>query len=245
MHTYASWFGCTAGRFVATGQGARRDMRIGSGIPACNQGWLVRAAAPAAPCLLPRQLQVSELVAYLERQAPGGARESQGARSGGSGDSSSLSSTAGLYDVLVAADVLVYIGDLRPVLRAAARASEPGALFALSTESLERAQGGVRNSAAAGSVGNDAGPDATAADAAGTLGSSSCSTHTIGGGRAALTAGVRLQVTGRYAHNQEYLLAAAHECSWDAVSVVGEVIRCNMGQPIHGWLCVLRRQASG
>jgi predicted TPR repeat methyltransferase len=43
------------------------------------------------------------------------------------------------YDLLVAADVFVYLGDLTPVFRAAAAAAADGALFAFSTELLQQA----------------------------------------------------------------------------------------------------------
>ena len=42
------------------------------------------------------------------------------------------------YDVLVAADVLVYIGDLAPLLAAAAAAANAGAMLAVSTEIADR-----------------------------------------------------------------------------------------------------------
>lgn len=41
------------------------------------------------------------------------------------------------YDLLLAADVLVYISDLGPLFRAASSAAAPGALFGFSTEKLE------------------------------------------------------------------------------------------------------------
>ena len=45
-----------------------------------------------------------------------------------------LAGRAGTYDLIVAADVLVYLGDLEPVLAAAARALKPGGSFAFTVE---------------------------------------------------------------------------------------------------------------
>jgi len=47
---------------------------------------------------------------------------------------SGLSARPGCYDVVVAADVLVYFGDLQPLLTAAARALKPGGVFACTLE---------------------------------------------------------------------------------------------------------------
>jgi predicted TPR repeat methyltransferase len=48
-----------------------------------------------------------------------------------------LAKAAGSYDLLVAADVFVYFGDLRSFFDAAANALRPGGLFAFSTETTE------------------------------------------------------------------------------------------------------------
>lgn len=45
------------------------------------------------------------------------------------------------YDVVIAADVLVYVGDLEPVMRAARGALREGGAFAFSTEKLDEAGG--------------------------------------------------------------------------------------------------------
>ena len=44
---------------------------------------------------------------------------------------------AATFDAVLAADVLVYIGDLEPVFEGAARVLAPGGLFAFSVEALE------------------------------------------------------------------------------------------------------------
>lgn len=61
-------------------------------------------------------LQVAELVEHLQ---------------------ASTSGSKCPYDLLVAADVFVYIGDLAPVLNAAATSSRPGCVFAFSVEQAE------------------------------------------------------------------------------------------------------------
>jgi predicted TPR repeat methyltransferase len=47
-----------------------------------------------------------------------------------------LRSASAAYDLLVAADVLIYFGDLAPVFEPAAAALRPGGLFAFSVEAL-------------------------------------------------------------------------------------------------------------
>ncbi|WP_062217280.1 class I SAM-dependent DNA methyltransferase [Aureimonas sp. D3] len=47
-----------------------------------------------------------------------------------------------LYDLLTAADVLTYLGDLSPVFARAARLLSPGGLFAFSVEADDEAEGG-------------------------------------------------------------------------------------------------------
>ena len=49
-----------------------------------------------------------------------------------------LQATAERYDLFIATDVFIYIGDLRDTFAAAAGAARPGALFCCSTETLDR-----------------------------------------------------------------------------------------------------------
>ena len=49
-----------------------------------------------------------------------------------------LQATAERYDLFIATDVFIYIGDLRETFAAAAGAARPGALFCCSTETLDR-----------------------------------------------------------------------------------------------------------
>jgi len=65
------------------------------------------------------RVEVGELVGWLHRQA-GGRQPGGGGSSGGGEDGGS---EGGRFDLLVAADVLVYIGDLRPLFAAAAGAA--------------------------------------------------------------------------------------------------------------------------
>ena len=53
-----------------------------------------------------------------------------------------LRETGRRYDLIAAADVLIYIGDVGPMFRAAARVLRPGGLLAVSAESQTR--GGFR-----------------------------------------------------------------------------------------------------
>lgn len=77
-------------------------------------------------------LAVGELVAFLEAQRMEGCPP---------------------VDLVVAADVLVYLGDLAPVFTAAAATARPGCLFAMSTEAHD---GGAEAAAPAAA---DGGPD--------------------------------------------------------------------------------------
>lgn len=53
------------------------------------------------------------------------------------GDIETLAQTGHLYDLLTAADTLVYLGDLAPVFKAAARALKPGGTFLFTVEKAE------------------------------------------------------------------------------------------------------------
>ena len=78
---------------------------------------------------------VGELVAWLRDEAAtaaaatgasgrqGGSKPGDGASAESSSNGAGPSSDGGGYDLLVAADVLVYIGDLRPLMAAAAAAA--------------------------------------------------------------------------------------------------------------------------
>ncbi|KXZ41511.1 hypothetical protein GPECTOR_421g279 [Gonium pectorale] len=160
------------------------------------------------------RLEVAELVDFLRREAD-------------AVEAAAASSEPAIhpYDLLVAADVFVYIGDLGPVLAAAAAAAAPGAVLAFSTEALERAPGGKANRS----------PPAASEPSAAALavgGSGGCP-------------GLRLQVTGRYAHSLRYLEDTGRRCGWDLVSSDQSVIRQNGGEPIWGHLCVMRRVGGG
>lgn len=77
-------------------------------------------------------LAVTELVAYLDGS---GLQDSSDGSNRAPGDQP--------YDLLVAADVFVYIGDLRPAFESAARCAGGGALFLFSTETLDTLASGL------------------------------------------------------------------------------------------------------
>lgn len=76
-----------------------------------------------------------------------------------------LEAKDGRYDLVVLADVLIYLGDLKPVLAALSPRTAPGALLCFSTEMTDEAD-------------------------------------------------FQLQPTGRFAHSQDYVLAAAGAAGW-------------------------------
>ncbi|KAG2495550.1 hypothetical protein HYH03_006493 [Edaphochlamys debaryana] len=179
------------------------------------------------------RLAVAELVAFLEQEAAATAAAAAGTADPGSAapSGSGSRSTTVPYDLLVAADVFVYIGDLAPVLRAAAKAAAPGALIAFSTEALEKA--------ASGKVNRGLTQPQTGDGDACTSGSGSAE------GAGSKEPGLRLQVTGRYAHTEGYLRDTGASAGWRLVSISQSVIRMNGGEPIWGHLCVMRLQGGG
>ncbi len=95
-------------------------------------------------------LDVAELVAYLQQDTvEGNAAAGTAAQQGRQQQASHGSVPRCGYDLLVAADVLVYIGDLRPVMQAAAAAAQPGAVLCFSTEQLQEGAGGPAASSSA------------------------------------------------------------------------------------------------
>ncbi|PNH08073.1 hypothetical protein TSOC_005424 [Tetrabaena socialis] len=161
------------------------------------------------------RLAVGELVTFLEQEAAKAAAMGGGADGAGSGGPLP-------YDLLVAADVFVYIGNLQPVLAAAAAAAAPGAVIAFSTEALELAAASGLGLQTDGAV----------------EGSGSSEGVADGGG---VCSGLRLQVTGRYAHTEEYLRRTGEGCGWGLVAISQSVIRRNGGEEIWGHLCVMRK----
>jgi predicted TPR repeat methyltransferase len=110
---------------------------------------------------------------------------------------------AGTYDLILAADVFIYVGDLADVMREAHRILRPGGLFAFSAEAVESAPGATAPQR----------PDA----------------------------GYRLQSSGRYAHSAAYLRGVAAQAGFELAEVSGVEVRLENGQPVQGWLALLRR----
>ncbi|KAF8067393.1 MER3 [Scenedesmus sp. PABB004] len=128
-------------------------------------------------------LAVAELLSWLRQQHAAGVQ---------------------LFDLLVAADVFVYIGDLSPVFTAAADVAADGALFAFSTELLGSADG-AGGEAAVGAVG-----------AAG-----------------AAAPGFELQTTGRFAHSPAWLRAAAAGAGWEELAAAAlALLLAALAQPM-------------
>jgi len=97
------------------------------------------------------------------------------------------------YDVVIAADVFVYVGELKQVFEATARALRPNGLFAFSLEAEEGDDGFV------------------------------------------------LRPTGRYAHSVGYMRTLAEATGLREVHLEQSVLRMDKGQPIDGYIVVLRK----
>ena len=171
------------------------------------------------------------------------------------------------YDLLVAADVLVYIGDLEPLLRAAAGVSRDGTLFACSTECTSDVPDGgdgavatpgadtLRNGSATDSTGAVSQP---CAGRTGGSGDAEADTHSAGpgqaapgdsgpddgttgaaaGGDSAGALGYRCSITGRFRHDTEYVKQVATAQGWRLLKHEQARIRCNAGKPVMGDLFV-------
>lgn len=175
-----------------------------------SEGMLAQARAGGAY----DALHAESVEGWLEGEAAGAA----GAAIDGAAAASALSPLRLPADLLIAADVLVYVGDLRrlmtaaaAVLRLAAAGSSDGTadadsslplpLFAFSTETLE-------------------------ASAAATTGS------------AASAASFRLLPSGRCAHAREYVVRLAAEAGLAVLTTEHRRIRCNAGTDVFGDLYV-------
>ncbi|MFO0573707.1 MAG: tetratricopeptide repeat protein [Polyangia bacterium] len=119
------------------------------------------------------------------------------------------------YDVLVAADVLIYLGDLEPLFRAAMGALRPPGLFAFTVEAPRRGGQDVQD----GQGGGEASGPGEVPD-------------------------VVLQPTRRYAHSAAYVrrLAAAH--GFVVLIQTDAVLRRQSGEDIAGHIVVLQTSAA-
>lgn len=149
------------------------------------------------------------------------------------------------FDLLVAADVFVYIGDLAPVLQSAAAASSNRAVFAFSTELLrpgsQQAPSGQAKSQRTAAESSDQCSSKQDAEPG-----SACKALEVAEGVCSSTVSSSeavyvLQTTGRYAHSPQYLRAVAQSCGWQVLLIQEAQIRQNAGQPIWGSLCLLQR----
>ncbi|GAX73246.1 hypothetical protein CEUSTIGMA_g700.t1 [Chlamydomonas eustigma] len=125
-----------------------------------------------------------------------------------------------LYNLLVAADVFVYIGDLAPVMQSAAEHSDQGAIFAFSCESLEHRLDNI------------------------TTKNGSCTVHAPSSNQLHIEDTDRsyaITASGRYAHSEQYLQTVSQKCGWKVLLCKSEVIRYNSGKPVHGHLCLMER----
>ena len=113
--------------------------------------------------------------------------------------------------LVIAADVLVYVGDLDPLLSALESLMLPGEVFAFTVEAL-----------ADGST-----PENTTLEG-----------DVDGNGR---RKDWLLQRSGRFAHSRQYLRRTAMAHSFDVVEVEKVVLRQELGQPIRGYLTILAR----
>ena len=119
------------------------------------------------------------------------------------------------YDLILATDVFVYMGNLRPIFQAAGKCAAPGAHFVFSVE-----------------IPDEENPDKRKR-ARGWLGKKKLSPE---------SAGYVLRPTGRYAHSQAYVQALAAELGFSVESHRSANIRKDRGQWVVGNLFVLRRR---
>jgi predicted TPR repeat methyltransferase len=128
------------------------------------------------------------------------------------------SSPIGTWDLVLACDVLVYLGDLEPVFALVASHLAPGrGAFALSTELLPHSGGGGH------------GPSPAAPGA---------------GGPVRPPRDYRLQPTGRFAHSVPYLRRLASRFGLGIVATRICPLRRNGGRDVLGCLAVLERNVS-
>jgi len=130
-----------------------------------------------------------------------------------------LEDQAACWDLVLAADVFVYFGDLAPVFGQVRRALRPGGLFAFSVEALEAA-------ARPGDAGARAGTE-TGADA---------------GARARIGQDADYAITpaNRFAHALAYIEGIAHDAGFALVEHAGAPLRREHGADIVGHLVLLR-----
>eukprot|EP01025_Chloroclados_australasicus_P008984 TRINITY_DN13385_c1_g1_i1.p2 TRINITY_DN13385_c1_g1~~TRINITY_DN13385_c1_g1_i1.p2 ORF type:complete len:402 (+),score=35.67 TRINITY_DN13385_c1_g1_i1:80-1285(+) len=124
-----------------------------------------------------------------------------------------------LFDLLVAADVVVYLGNLHPLLQSARAASRVGSVFIFSTELLSLHCDLNYNDRTTGNTDDDSGHQVSYLN-------------------------YQLQRTGRYSHSESYVCKCAQNCGWNVISVDNAIIRHNKDAPVEGQIFVLEASQS-
>ena len=124
------------------------------------------------------------------------------------------------FDAIVAADVLVYLGDLDPLFAAAGHALRPNGIIAFSTEAAEAV------------IPAEAGIHTEVAEASGSW------IPAFAGMSGAN--GYVLQASGRYAHSERYLLDTAARHEFDVLSLQRGTLRRDRAGDIDGYIAVMR-----
>lgn len=106
-----------------------------------------------------------------------------------------LNSRTDSFDVVMAGDVLLYVGNINPVLQAAWSRLVPGGHLLVSSERA------------------DAGVD------------------------------FAIQRNGRYKQGKEAVRRRAVECGFEVVEIADESLRLELGRPVRGMICLLKRPA--
>jgi predicted TPR repeat methyltransferase len=116
---------------------------------------------------------------------------------------------AASFDLVLAADVFVYLGRLDEVVAEVKRVLRPGGFFAFSVEQLEGRDG--------------AGDPASNAS---------------GGDRGSNAADYQVNTTGRYAHSADYLRRLSGPGGFALQRLIPSTLRMDKGRAIAGWIAV-------
>lgn len=134
---------------------------------------------------------------------------------------------AGTYDLVLSADVFVYIGDLSGIFRGVARIMRRDACSSSSSSTATAARSLFIFS--------------TEADGPATPAGTAASTAACADAAALTSLGARLTSTGRCSHNRTYIRALASKYGFQELAVVRQPIRKNAGVDVVGDLYILHR----